>query len=84
MRILFWLSGILWNVRGVGIDWLQTALLFNPITFFVEGFRGALIYHQWFWEDWRSLVGFTVTFGLISVLAVLVFKRTRKELVDIL
>jgi teichoic acid transport system permease protein len=83
-RILFWVSGILFNIRTVGIEWLQLIMMFNPITFFVEGYRNSLLYKQWFWEDWRQLAAFGVIFLLVVMLGIRTQKRTRKELVDAL
>ncbi len=83
-RILFWISGILWSVRSMDIEWIKTVMLFNPINFFVEGYRSALLYGEWFWEDLHRLMIFGVTFIVMVVLAIVVFRRTKTELADVL
>lgn len=83
-RVLFWLSAILWNIQTVNISWLQTVMLFNPISFFVEGYRKSLLGTGWFFEDWKALAAFGVMFVIMLVLAYTTFKRTRNELVDAL
>lgn len=83
-RVLFWLSGILWSVRTVGIEWLQTLMLFNPINFFAEGYRSSLLYGEWFWQNEQSLAIFAVIFVSMIVLALVTFSRTKKELADVL
>ena len=83
-RILFWLSAILWNIHNVNIAWLQNFMLFNPISFFVEGYRKSLLGTGWFFEDIKALVAFGVTFAVLLVLAYVTFKRTRTALVDAL
>lgn len=84
MRVLVWVSGILWSIRGVNIGWLRDIMQLNPIYFIVEGYRKSLIYHQWFFEDMRGFVIFLIELTILAVLAVIVFKRSRKELADIL
>ncbi len=83
-RVLFWLSAILWNINNVDIPWLQTIMLFNPISFFVEGYRKALLGHEWFFEDTTALGAFALVFAIMIILAYITFKRARTELVDAL
>lgn len=84
VRILFWMSGIIWNIHRTSIDWLDDLLVYNPVTFFVESYRNVLLYHQWIWDDWRSLASFSIVFVVMSFLALRVYKRTRKEMADLL
>jgi teichoic acid transport system permease protein len=83
-RILFWLSGIIWNVRTLEIDWLRHICTFNPVTFFVEGYRNSLIYERWFWQEPKKLIAFGLVFLIIIILAIHTYRRTRKELADAL
>ncbi len=83
-RILFWLSGVLWNVRNIENEWVRSLFMLNPVTGFIEGYRDALLYHEWFWQ---SPVRFTYLISaliILAFLAVFVFKKTRKEVVDVL
>lgn len=80
----FWLSGVLFEVRGVGIDWIQNILYFNPITFFVTAFRDALYNKMWIWEDPMLCIGFAIVLAITVIMALLVYKRTNKEVVDVL
>jgi teichoic acid transport system permease protein len=82
VRILFWLSGILWSVQKVDIEWIQTAMLFNPVYFFVEGYRKSLLYGEWFYEDMKALLIFLTLFITLIIIAVTSYKRNRKQLVD--
>lgn len=83
-RMLFWLSGVLWSVRQLDIEWIQNLLVFNPITFFVEAYRKALLYGEWVFEDLTSLGGFLLVWAVLAGLAVITYRRARKELVDVL
>lgn len=80
----FWLSGVLFDVKTIGIDWIQAVLYFNPITFFVTGFRDALYDKVWFWEDPMLIGGFAIVFVATLVMALVVYKRTCKEVADVL
>ena len=84
MRVMVWVSGILWSVNSVNIHWLREIMELNPVYFIAEGYRKSLVSHQWFFEDWRSLFIFAVELALLALLAVVTYKRSRKDLVDIL
>lgn len=84
IRILFWVSGVIWNVRGASMGWISDIAMFNPITFFVEGYRDVLLYHQWIWERPKQLIVFLAFFAVMTLMAFRVYKRTRKEIADLL
>ena len=46
---VFWLSGVIFDISNIGVEWIRTILLFNPVTFFGSSFRMALCSHQWIW-----------------------------------
>ena len=80
----FWLSGVIFNVKATSIDWVQTFLAFNPITFFVTSFRNAYYDQVWFWEDPVMLGGFIATFALTVLVMAWVYKRFNEEVFDVL
>ena len=80
----FWLSGVLFDVKTIGIPVVENILYFNPITFFVTGFRDALCEKVWIWEDPMFIGGFVVVFIATFALAMIVYKRTCKEVADVL
>lgn len=80
----FWLSGVLFNVSNVSNPIVQGALLFNPITFFVTSFRAALYDKYWIWEKPTLCVCFLAVFAFTAVLALIVHKRTYREVADVL
>ena len=81
---LFWLSGVIFNIKAVPIDWVQTLLQYNPVTFFVVVFRDAYCDKVWFWDDPNLLFGFVVVFVVTFVLMLVVYKRLNKEVADVL
>jgi len=81
---LFWLSGIIFNVFDLGIGWLETILMFNPITFIATIYRCAIYDRTWIWEQPMAVVGFVVVFALTLVLMIVVYRRTAEEVPDVL
>lgn len=81
---LFWLSGIIFNVYDLGIGWLQTLLMFDPITFIASMFRCAVYDKTWIWENPMAVIGFAVVFVAMLVVMLVVYKRTREEVPDVI
>ena len=80
---LFWLSGVIFDLSRVTIDWIHAVMLFNPVTFFVTSFRMALCSHQWVWEDPLMLGVFAGVFLLTLIVMTWVYKRLHQEVVDV-
>ena len=81
---LFWLSGILFNIKSVPIDWIQTLMNYNPVTFFAVVSRDAFYDKVWFWEDPGLCIGFAVVFVVTLILTVWIYKRFNEEVADVL
>ena len=81
---LFWLSGVIFSLQNINIEWVQTALLFNPITFFVNAFRCALYDHTWFWQDTTALIAFAGVFVFTLIVMLFVYGRLHREVADVL
>lgn len=83
---IFWLSGILFDVTTIDNSFVQTALLFDPVAFFVLGFRKVLsgVNSGWFWDD---PLAFGVCLAIVAftcALGVLLFSKLRRDLPDVL
>ncbi len=48
MQPLFWITPVLWTRPGM-VDFLER--LFNPLYYFIVGYRETLLYQKFFWED---------------------------------
>lgn len=84
-QALFWLSGILYDVKTMDVpDWLQTFLLFNPITFISNGYRNIFIYKIWIWEEPRVFIYFLIMFFIMATLALWAYRKLYKEIPDVL
>ena len=81
---IFWLSGILWDADKIKIVWLKKFLNLNPVTFLVNGFRNCFINKIWFWEQPRRLLYFVVICAVMLVLGLIIYRKLRKEIPDVL
>ena len=79
----FWLSGVIFDITKIGIDWVQTIMYFNPITSFVTAFRTAIYNRAWVWEDPMLVIGFAVVFVVTLIAALIVYNRTCKKVADV-
>ena len=84
MQALFWLSGVIWNIYDIEIGWLQTVMLFNPINYFVNGYRKAFLYGEWFWQTPLETGIFLFELLLVIIVGSYNYKRLRKTMSDVL
>lgn len=81
---LFWISGIIFDVFSLGIDWIETILMFNPVTFFASMYRAAVYDKVWIWDHPEAVAGFIAVFLVTLICTVIVYRRTREEVADVL
>lgn len=72
MRMIFFISSILYLPKN---EVVMTVMKFNPIYFLAEGYRAAILHHEWFFiTHWRltlyNMIVVLVLFVLGSVLHV--------------
>lgn len=80
----FWLSGVIFDVHAIDNPIIQTVLYFNPITFFVTGFRETMYSKMWIWEDPVKCLCFVGVFLLTALVAFIVYRKSNKEVADVL
>ncbi|OXX73783.1 teichoic acid ABC transporter permease [Vibrio sp. V03_P4A6T147] len=64
----FWLTPIFWNINLVPERFVSIISL-NPLVHIIDGFRGSLIYDQWFWQNPGELAyfwGFSIVLLLVG------------------
>lgn len=83
MSGIFWLSGIMYDSYGFD-EPLKTVMLFNPINFFVNGYRNCFLYNRPFFEYKTELVIFLAEFLAVFFLGIYNYNRLRKKLPDVL
>ncbi len=81
---MFWLSGIMYDVNSIHVAWIQKVMLFNPVSYFAEGYRNMFIYERWLWEDMTGFMCFLIVFAVMIAGAMWAYRRTEKEIPDIL
>lgn len=81
---LFWLSGVIFNIENIQIDWVQAIFNFNPVTFFIVGYRYAFCDKIWFWENIPMCSGFALIFAILILVACFAYKGLNKEVSDVL
>jgi teichoic acid transport system permease protein len=84
---VFWMSGIMWDINTIddmGVSWLKTVLLFNPVTFVATGYRNCFIYKRWIWEDPLALLCFLTTLAVFFVLSIWAYRKLAKVVPDVL
>jgi len=85
MTGVFWLSGIIYNSYDPELpDLIRKMMYFNPINFFVNGYRNAFIWQRPFYANTIELIIFVIEFVAVFVLGVWNYNRLRKKLPDVL
>lgn len=81
---IFWMSGIMWDVNNIHIEWIKILLYFNPVTYIATGYRNVFIYKTWFWEQPEQLAIFMALFVVMVLAAIWSYKKLIKEIPDVL
>ncbi len=81
---IFWMSGIMYDVSSIDVTWIQKAMLFNPVSYFASGYRNTFIYETWIWEERTEFICFMVMLVVMVMAATWAYKRTIREIPDVL
>ena len=83
---LFWLSGIFWDTYDIQNPILRTVMYFNPINYFINGYRKSFLYDTFIFDSnyTKELIIFYAEFLLLILVGGHFYKRLRKILPDIL
>lgn len=84
MTGVFWLSGIIYNSYDMPNSSLNFVMYFNPINFFANGYRKAVIYNQFIWNNPTELCIFLAEFVIVFALGAFNYSRLRKRISDVL
>lgn len=84
LRVLFYVSGVVWNLNTMLPGWVVDLLKLNPIVYIIEGFRDSFVGHKGFWQE----PSYTVYFWLITLVCLYVgsvlHMKFRERFVDYL
>lgn len=83
---LFWLSGIFWDTYDINNPVLKTLMYFNPINYFINGYRKSFLYDTFMFDGnyTTELIVFYAEFILLILFGGHLYKKLRKILPDIL
>ena len=86
MRILFYMSPILWVPKNHGVSGLiHQIMLFNPVYFIAESYRAAILFHQWYFIDhWKLMLYNVIIILLFFIVGSILHRRYRDHFADFL
>lgn len=82
--MVFWLSGILFDPNGKGSGAVVWFFRFNPVTYIAEGYRNSLCKNIWFFEKPVELGCYLITMLVFGIVALVLYKRLKEKLPDII
>lgn len=83
MSGIFWLTGVVYNSYDLPTP-LRQFMLINPMNFFINGYRNALLYNRWFFQYRSEFIIFMVEFVILFLLGVYNYNRLRRKIPDVL
>lgn len=83
LQIGIWMTPIMWDIAVIPIQH-QWILKLNPMYYAVEGYRNALIYHNWFWNDPIQTVYVWIIAIIMLLLGNYVFNKLKEYFADAL
>lgn len=81
---IFWMSGILYDVRKIDIPWIRSILSYNPVTIIANGYRHTFIDKTWFFQDLYSMRCYLITTAVTVILALWAYKKLHKDIPDVM
>lgn len=81
---LMWISGVFFDLSQVNVTWIKDVLAYNPVSFFASSFRASICDRYWIWDQPKVLFPFCGTLLVMSVIALSIQARLRKEVPDVL
>lgn len=86
MRILFYMSPILWVPKDHGVSGIiHKFMMFNPVYFIAESYRATILFHQWYFIDhWKLMLYNVCIIVIFFTLGSILHKRYRDHFADFL
>jgi teichoic acid transport system permease protein len=83
---VFWMSGIMYDASKIHNVWLRRLLKINPVTYICSGYRDCYIYREWFFGParWKATLAFFAVVILMWCASLNIYRKTRKDLPDVL
>lgn len=87
MQPMFWLTPVLFSVDGTaGFEPMlrKLEMLFNPLFFFVDGYRDTMVYNRFFFEGIKYDLYFWFIMLILYLVGFKVWTKTRELLPDLM
>ncbi len=85
LQVGIWATPILWNLHLLdNKPVIRFIIKLNPMTYIVEGYRGAIFDKLCFWETFYSTAYFWILTACTFAVGALVFKRLKVHFADVL
>jgi ABC-type polysaccharide/polyol phosphate export permease len=81
---LLFLSPIFWSLDSINIKFVKIIQLFNPISYFVTGYKDAFIYKIHFYNRPLEMIVMIIVFVLLVILNKKLYKKISKVMPDYL
>ena len=81
---IFWMSGIIYDVRKIDIPWVRSILSYNPVTIVANGYRHTFIDKTWFFQDMYSIKCYVIVTLVTAILAFWAYNRLYKDIPDLI
>ncbi|MFG6147965.1 ABC transporter permease [Halobacillus sp. B23F22_1] len=87
LRMLLYLSPILWDVSQFGEDlnWLKILMKINPFYYVVESYRTSLLGQGWYFiEEWQYTLYFVGVIAVLFIIGAALHVKFRRHFIDFL
>lgn len=83
LQVGVWLTPIMWEISVIPSK-LQWIFKLNPMYYIVSGYRQALIYHEWAWNNVNMNIYFCSVTIVLLVLGQHIFEKMKPHFADVL
>lgn len=83
LRMLLYLSPILWDINGINNEAIQLIMKLNPLYYLIEGYRAALFGTSWYLvEHWHYSIYFWGLTLLLLIIGSKLHLKFRRHFID--
>ncbi len=84
IQIFFWMVPIVWSPDNLQGTFILKILRLNPVNYFIEGYRDALLNHVWFWEKPFYAVYYWAAVCVLLGMGIWVYRKLKRYFADLL
>lgn len=85
LQVGIWMTPIMWEFAAIQGSWFGFIFKLNPLFYIVQGYRSALLDHQWFWQSSPMLTLYFWGFVMVTLwFGLKLFKKMKAHFSDAL